>query len=167
LSVTSAVKLAVPVAVGVPVIAPVAVTRDNPAGRLPDGIDQTSGVVPPEEPSVWLYAKLTVSAGRVMVVMTGAALIVIDSAPVAEAPTLSVTSAVNIDAPVAVGMPVIAPLDAMRESPAGRLPDGIDQARGAVPPEEASVWLYATLIVSAGRPGVVTAKAAFTTIDSA
>jgi hypothetical protein len=139
LSVTLAVKLAVPVAVGVPVIAPLDAVRDNPAGRLPDGIDQVSGAVPPEEASVWLYAMPIVSAGRLEVVILGAALIVIDRAFVAEAPRLSVICAVNGYAPVAVGVPVIAPLDATRDSPAGRTPEGIDQARGVVPPEEASV----------------------------
>ena len=40
LSVTVTVKLAVPLAVGVPEIAPVADARVNPAGKLPDVIDQ-------------------------------------------------------------------------------------------------------------------------------
>jgi hypothetical protein len=71
--------------------------------------------------------------------MLGAALTVIDSAFVAEAPTLSATFAVKLDVPVAVGVPVIAPLEATIDSPAGRLPEDIDQARGAVPPVAASV----------------------------
>lgn len=39
LSVTVAVKLVAPLAVGVPEIVPVVAARVNPAGRLPDVID--------------------------------------------------------------------------------------------------------------------------------
>lgn len=46
-SVTIAVKFAVPVAVGVPEIRPVAGVRVSPAGRLPAVTDQAKGVVPP------------------------------------------------------------------------------------------------------------------------
>ncbi|HUN83422.1 MAG TPA: hypothetical protein VMU48_03545 [Terracidiphilus sp.] len=42
---------------------------------------------------------------------------------------------------VAVGVPVIAPVDAFRESPDGRFPLVSDHAYGAVPPEAASVAL--------------------------
>ena len=40
LSLTAAVKLDVPVAVGVPEITPVVAARVRPAGRLPEAIDQ-------------------------------------------------------------------------------------------------------------------------------
>lgn len=46
-SVTVAVKLAVPLAVGVPEMIPVAGTRVSPAGRLPVVIAQAYGPVPP------------------------------------------------------------------------------------------------------------------------
>lgn len=46
-SVTVAVKLVVPVAVGAPEISPVAGVRASPAGRLPVVMDQAYGVVPP------------------------------------------------------------------------------------------------------------------------
>lgn len=46
-SATAAVKLKVPLAVGVPEIRPVLVARLRPAGRLPEVIDQVYGVVPP------------------------------------------------------------------------------------------------------------------------
>jgi hypothetical protein len=46
-SVTVAVKLAVPLVVGVPAMIPVAGTRVSPAGRLPVVIDQLYGPVPP------------------------------------------------------------------------------------------------------------------------
>jgi hypothetical protein len=46
LSLTDAVKLKVPLAVGVPEIAP-ATESVNPAGRLPEVIDHAYGAVPP------------------------------------------------------------------------------------------------------------------------
>lgn len=46
-SVTVAVKPAVPLAVGVPEMIPVAGTSVSPAGRLPVEIDQAYGPVPP------------------------------------------------------------------------------------------------------------------------
>ena len=46
-SVTLTVKLLVPVAVGVPEIAPVLAANDRPAGNEPEVIDQVSGAVPP------------------------------------------------------------------------------------------------------------------------
>ena len=52
-SVTLTVKLAVPVAVGVPVRFPLAL-RLIPAGRLPTLTDQVNGLVPPDSVSVSL-----------------------------------------------------------------------------------------------------------------
>jgi hypothetical protein len=46
-SVTVAVKLDVPLVVGVPEIKPVLGTRLNPAGRLPEAIAQVYGAAPP------------------------------------------------------------------------------------------------------------------------
>lgn len=66
------------------------------------------------------------SAGRLDVVIVIAGLITIDSAFVAVAETLSVTIAVKFDVPAVVGVPVIAPVEATIESPAGRLPPEID-----------------------------------------
>jgi len=52
-SVTLAVKLKVPVAVGVPEIIPEE-PRVRPVGRVPEERDQVYGVVPPEAARVWL-----------------------------------------------------------------------------------------------------------------
>ena len=52
LPVTLTVKVAVPVALGVPVMAP-AVLRLKPLGRLPDEIIQVYGVVPPLADRDW------------------------------------------------------------------------------------------------------------------
>jgi hypothetical protein len=46
-SVTCTVKLLVPVAVGVPEITPVVGVSANPAGNVPERMDQVYGVVPP------------------------------------------------------------------------------------------------------------------------
>jgi hypothetical protein len=46
-SVTVAVKLDVPLVVGVPEITPVPLARLNPAGRLPEVIAQVYGAAPP------------------------------------------------------------------------------------------------------------------------
>jgi hypothetical protein len=83
----------------------------------------------------------TVSAGRLDVVIVTPAFTTIDSAFVAEAPTVSATLAVKLEVPVAVGVPVIAPEDVVRVRPAGRLPDEIDHVREPVPPVAAIVWL--------------------------
>jgi hypothetical protein len=72
---------------------------------------------------------------------TGALLTVMESAAVAVAPVLSATFAVKFDVPDVVGVPVIAPLEATMDNPAGSEPEEIDQVRGLVPPEDASVWL--------------------------
>ena len=116
------VKLEVPVAVGVPVMAP-ALPRLNPVGREPEESDQVKPPVPPVAASVWLYAIFTVSAGKLEVVIATAALTTMESALLAVAEALSVTFAVKLDVPDAVGVPVIAPVDELRPSPVGRLPD--------------------------------------------
>jgi hypothetical protein len=64
-----------------------------------------------------------------------------ESALVAVALTLSVTLAVKLEVPPVVGVPVIAPVEATRESPAGRLPEASDHVSGVVPPVAAIVWL--------------------------
>jgi hypothetical protein len=73
-----------------------------------------------------LYAIPTVSAGRLDVVIVTAALTTIDNAFVAVAATLSVTIAVKLAVPDALGVPVIAPVEATIDNPAGKLPEDID-----------------------------------------
>jgi hypothetical protein len=48
-----------------------------------------------------------------------------DSAAVAVLLALSVTLAVKLDVPVAVGVPAMTPDEVVRDSPAGRLPEEI------------------------------------------
>jgi hypothetical protein len=81
----------------------------------------------------------TASAGRLIVVMLTPASTVMESVRVADAPTLSVTFAVKPAVPEAVGVPLMTPVPGTIDNPAGRLPEEIDHARGAVPPDEANV----------------------------
>lgn len=71
--------------------------------------------------------------------MLTAALITIESAFVADAPALSVTLAVKLLVPEVVGVPVIAPVELLRDNPAGSVPDESDHVSGAVPPVAAKV----------------------------
>ena len=65
------VNLAVPSAVGVPLISPVSAFRLRPAGRPPSMLHVIGAV--PVAVRVWLYASPTLPFGRVSVVMLGAA----------------------------------------------------------------------------------------------
>jgi len=140
--------VALTVAVGVPVIAPVVAFSERPAGSVPDVTDQEYGVVPPAAVSVALYAVPTCPLGRLGVV--------IDSGAVPEALTVRVRFAelvcagllasvtVNVrgvEVTAVVGVPVIAPVDALNESPAGSVPEVSVQVYGAVPPVAVSVVL--------------------------
>ena len=54
-------------------------------------------------------------------------------------PSASVTPKVGETVPAEVGVPVTAPLEGLRDSPAGRPPEVIDQVNGVVPPLAVSV----------------------------
>src|SRR5205085_8637165 len=96
--------------------------RIRPAGSAPTVTDQLSGAVPPLAAAVCEYAMPTVLPGNAFVVIAGAAAIAIDSALETAAPTLSVTRSVKPAVPAVVGVPVIAPVPALRFSPAGSAP---------------------------------------------
>lgn len=64
---------------------------------------------------------------------------------------LSVTVAVKVDTPLAVGTPEIVPADAARARPWGSLPEVIDHTYGAVPPVAFRVFEYGVPIVTAGK----------------
>ena len=65
------VNLAVPSAVGVPLISPVSAFRLRPAGRPPSMLHVIGAV--PVAARVWLYASPTLPSDRLLVVMLGAA----------------------------------------------------------------------------------------------
>ncbi|HEY3838649.1 MAG TPA: hypothetical protein VGL72_18855 [Bryobacteraceae bacterium] len=86
------------------------------------------------------------------------ALIVTDSAALADPEALSVTLTVKLDDPVAVGVPEIVP--PARLSPTGRDPAATDHVYGGDPPVALSVWEYPTPIMPAGNEDVVIVNAA-------
>ena len=81
--------------------------------------------------------------------------------------TPSVTMAVKGEAPAVVGVPLIMPVAALSESPAGSDPTEIDHANGAMPPVAASGCEYATPTSPCGSDVVDIASAGFTVMDSA
>jgi hypothetical protein len=120
-SVAGTVKFAAPAAVGVPASAPAALS-EIPAGRLPAETVQVYGPVPPPAASVCEYAVPTAAFGKLPVVTVSApAVTAMLSDLVAVAFAASVTCAVKVAVPPALGVPVIAP-DALRAKPAGRVP---------------------------------------------
>ena len=79
------------------------------------------------------------AAANDVVVTTGGPAIVILSALVAEAPTLSPTRIVKLDVPAVDGVPLMTPVEAVMLSPEGREPPVIDHENGATPPEFVAV----------------------------
>src|SRR5271165_6242107 len=175
-SVTFTVKLVLPAAVGVPLIAPVDAFSVNPAGRLPTDIAQLYGVVPPVAANVCEYPTPTCPfANDAVVIVSVGGAIVIDSAAVFDTAGTSEsdTFTVKLALPAAVGVPLIAPVDAFSVNPAGRLPTDIAQLYGVVPPVAANVCEYPTptcpfandavVIVSVGDAIVIDSAAVFDT----
>ena len=64
-----------------------------------------------------------------------------ESACVAVAPFVSCTCTVKFDVPAALGVPLIAPVDAFNVRPAGRVPTVTLHVSGVFPPVAVSVWL--------------------------
>lgn len=143
LSLTATVKVAVPVAVGVPEILP-ALESVSPAGRLPDASDHVYPGVPPVALKVVLYELPFWPAARLVdVIEIPEAEIVSDSCAdaVTAGDALSATATVKVAVPVAVGVPEITPaLDSV--SPSGKLPDAIDHVYPGVPPVALRVVVY-------------------------
>ena len=113
-----------------PVIAPVAESKDKPSGSVPDCNDQLYGFVPPVAVRVAEYATPTFPLCKAEVRTTGGAsgfttrlrLLELD-----ESLSASVTSKIrDLAVPGAVGVPLMAPA-ALKDTPAGRAPDFIDQ----------------------------------------
>jgi hypothetical protein len=89
LSVTWRAKLNAPAVVGAPVIAPA--FRVNPAGKAPEVIDQVYGETPPEAAKVCEYATPTSPPDKVVVVMEGAVVMLIERIAALVTLTLSET----------------------------------------------------------------------------
>src|SRR4051794_19285196 len=158
-SVTMRLTLYVPaLAVGVPEITPVLELIDRPEGR--PVADQVYGVVPAEAAAAAdVYGADFSPLANDAVVTFGKLLIVIETLCVSVAPDASVTVALNDDVAAVVGVPDTTPLELIA-NPAGRpVPDHV---YGAVPPEPATLLLYATVRSPAGIVAVVMFGAALT-----
>jgi len=141
-SFTCAVMVKVALAVGVPLSAPVAAFSVTPAGNAPEVIDHVYGVMPPVAASVAAYATPTCPFGKdgVVIVTVLAAILKVKLADFETAgDSESVTCAVIVKLPDAVGVPLSAPVAPFSVTPAGRAPAVIDQLYGVVPPVAASV----------------------------
>lgn len=124
-SVALTVKVPVPAVVGVPVTAQL-LPRVRPAGREPEATEQVYGAVPPTMVMLAAYGTWTVPLGRVEVEMVSdppdeAALIFSVRGRVAVALVESVTCAVKVEVPAAVGVPEMTPAVEMLR-PAGSVP---------------------------------------------
>ena len=130
---------AAPAGDGVPLITPVDAFSASPPGSAPDTTDQLYGPLPPVAASGWLYAVPDVPLARVVVVTLIPETTVIESAWVSVCPAL-VTCAVKLDVPAPLGVPVIAPVPALSDRPAGSAPAEIAQCSRR-PPVAVIVWL--------------------------
>ena len=144
MSFTVAVKLEVPVAVGVPEMVPVVAARLSPAGRLPELIDHVYDGLPPVAVIGAEYATPSVPEGNAPVVMIsgeGAMTNEIVADLVWTGLEESVTVAVTFTVIAVVGVPEMMPVLVARVSPAGRLPEVMDQLYGVAPPVAVRVAL--------------------------
>ena len=121
-SVAVIVKLNVPAALDVPVIAPVAAFRDKPVGNDPAVTANVEAPVPPLDVSVCEYATPCVVAGSdAGFTVSGAATTTVYArAPVAL--SVSVAVIVKLKVPAVVVVPVMAPVDVFSDRPVGKAP---------------------------------------------
>jgi hypothetical protein len=121
-------------AVGVPVIAPVAALNESPAGKVPLVSDHVYGAVPPVAPKVAEYALPTCPFAKEVVVIErslGAAAVIVSArltllvgAGLLASVTLNVSGMLLT---ATVGVPLIAPVAAFSDKPAGNAPAVGDQ----------------------------------------
>ena len=125
-------------AVGVPVMAPVEAFKFKPAGKVPLVMDHVYGVVPPVAVSVALYATPTCPFGREVVATVRVAGVIVSvtlSVFVCCGLPESCTWNVNgVLVTAVVGVPVMAPVEAFKDKPAGSVPLVMDHVYGVVPP---------------------------------
>lgn len=157
-----------PMAVGVPVIAPVAALSVSPTGSVPRLIDQVKGEAPPCCKIVAEYGALTTPDERLVVEIVNTATTLIEYVCVAVCAglPLSVALTVNWLEPTEVGLPAITPVADASVNPAGSAPEVTAQVYGVVPLAAANVAEYATPITAPGNAAVVIASEALMTIDN-
>lgn len=163
-SVTRTVKLDEPATDGKPVIAPVPVSSERPAGSDPTLMAQVYGAVPPAAASVWLYAVLTVPPASDAVEIESGVITVMDRSFVAVLLAVSVARTVKLYVPAVAGVPLILPVEEVRRTPVGSEPLAIAQVYEPVPPVAVTVWLYAAFTAPPGSDAVVTLTADATVI---
>ena len=119
-------RLDVPAVVGVPLIAPL--EKVSPAGNVPPVRANVYGDVPPEAASVWENATPTVAERLPVVMLNGVppAAMVMEYCLCALWLAESVTEVVKRNDPAAVGVPLIAPVEAFNCRPPGSAPEAID-----------------------------------------
>jgi hypothetical protein len=104
-SVTLAVNLNVPAAVGVPEITPVLAMSDRPGGKEPEAIAQLYGGVPPLAVSIPEYGTRTLPLDRDVVVIVSGGICTVRV--VLPATPLKVADMVAVPGPTAVASPVL------------------------------------------------------------
>ena len=154
MSVTLMAKVEVPVAVGVPVIAPLALS-ESPAGKAPLARENVYGAVPLEAVTPPLYATPTMPEGSVVVVIVGgtAAATVTLSVALAALFFASVACTTKLVEPATVGVPEMTPVEAS-VSPAGSDPPRIEKVYGEVPFSASTAALYPAPTMPAGSDSV-------------
>ena len=158
-SVAFTVNVLVPALVGVPEIAP-ALDSVSPVGSAPLPSAYVSPPAPPVAATLAEYAVPTVPPASVVVENTiagGAATPIVNvCVELAAGDPESFTVTVNVTLPAAMGVPVIAPVDAFKLNPGGSVPVVTVHVFGATPPADASVTEYAVPTVApASAPAVV------------
>src|ERR1035437_6402403 len=139
-SVTVTLMVAGPATVGVPVMAPVPGSIDNPAGS-PVAV-HTNGVAPPVAATGPLYARPTTPFGSEVVVIASPATIVTENGLATlkgVGLVASVTGTLIVAGPATVGVPVMAPLEESINNPAGS-PVAV-HTNGVAPPVAATAAL--------------------------
>src|SRR5690349_20526694 len=122
-SATRTVKVRVPVAFGVPEMAPVVALRVRPLGGVPDAMDQASGALPPVACSACAYADATMPSPSAAVVTWGSSWTASGRLALAVWPEPSSTVTATVNEPAAAGVPDSTPLAGSSASPAGSAPD--------------------------------------------
>ena len=119
------------IAVGVPAMTPLEAFSVSPAGKAPAETVQVYGVVPPEAASVLEYATPTCPSGiqpvdsfKVGITMVSGRVAVLVCTGLLESVTLNFRDA---PATATVGVPVMAPVEAFSDNPAGNVPLVSDQ----------------------------------------
>ena len=155
-SVALTVILLVTAADGVPEMIP-PVLRLSPAGNVPAVNAKVYAPVPPAVASVELYVLPTVPAGNDVVVIVKLPLLIAilnDALAIWFAESVADTPTVVV--PAAVGVPETRPVELLRLSPAGRVPEA--QVTDPVAPDAANVVPYAEPTVPPGNDVVVMDK---------